>query len=321
MNTPRKLFILLLAVTVTACGSAATPTATPDFAPTTAPSATVAPPTLLLVVPPDADPALATAAAEVAAAYATERGLVFEQRAVLDAASVTPNVTKIAFFPNAGFDPSLITSASLVAIGECEASAANVIAICLSGSASEQAAFIAGYVAAITADDWRVGMLYSPSSTVLADDFRAGAEYYCGSCIPLAPPPGEFPLAAQAGDAANWQTAADELLLNFTRVVYLAPEMAISDAATYLANFGVLFVSTGPPPEALAGNWIASVSADPVAALREQLPVALEGQQAASASSLALTNVNAAYISEARLGHIQAVIADLLAGFILLPVD
>jgi hypothetical protein len=275
----------------------------------------------LLVVPPNADPALTAAAAEVASAYAAERGLAFEQRAVLDASTVTANVTKIAYFPNAGFDPALITSpVTLVAIGQCDAAAANVIALCFGGSASEQAAFVAGYVAALTADDWRLGMLYSPSSAGTADDFRAGAEYYCGSCIPLAPPPGEFPLVVQ-GDPANWQTVADELLLNFTRVVYLPPEMAASDAAGYLASFGVLFVGTGQPPEALAANWIASVAADPVAALREQLPTALEGQPATGSSSLTLTNVNGAYISEARLANIQTVIADLVAGYITLPAD
>jgi hypothetical protein len=321
-KTLRKLFFLLLAVTLTACGSAATPTVTPHIVPTSAPTVTTAVPTLLLVVPPDADPALAAVAGEVAAAYAAERGLVFEQSSALDAAAIPSNVTKVAYFPNASFDPALVSSPiSLVAIGQCESAATNVIALCLTGNASEQAAFVAGYVAALTADDWRVGMLYSPASASTADDFQAGAEYYCGSCIPLSPPPGEFPLASQAADPTNWQSAADELLLNFTRVVYLTPEMATSGAATYLANYSVLFIGTGTPPDALVGSWIASISADPADALRQQLLAALDGQIPAASGSLALTNMNSAYISEARLANIQTVIADLLSGFILLPTD
>jgi hypothetical protein len=274
---------------------------------------------LLLLASPDADATLVSQVAQIAGEYAAQNSMAFEQRAGLDVATMPANLAKLVYFPTVGFDPAIVpANVSMVAVGECSAPAANIIPLCLSGGADAQAAFIAGYVAALTADDWRMGMIYSGAYSVLADDFIAGAEYYCGACVPLSPPLNEFPAAVQ-GEAAGWQAAADQLLSTFVRVVYLTPDLENSGAAEYLAGFGVLIIGSGTPAASLTANWLASVSSDEGAFLSSALPQALAGQSPTNASSLGLSNVNTAYISEARLANIQAVIADLLSGYIVLP--
>lgn len=261
---------------------------------------------------------LIAAAAEAAAAYATENQLVFEQRAQWDAAQVPASLSKLVFFQSPAFDPAQVDpSVSMVGIGLCESAQANVAPLCLGGAAADQAAFVAGYLSGMMADDWRVGMLYSAASASLVNNFRAGAEYFCGSCVPLSPPLTEYPLSVQVD--GGWQAAADLMLVSQARVIFLPADVAASEAGPYLAGFGVLYVGTAAPPESLAGSWLASVTADPVAALRQALPAALAGQQAQVQSSLALTYVNSGLLSDARLAHIQQIIADLASGFITLP--
>lgn len=313
--------VAMLSILAACAAPQATPT--PEPTATTAPTATSAAPLALLIVPPQADIALAGAAAEVVTQYATEHQLRFEQREMLDpsqAPAETVNLVMLAPDPGVAALAAALPFAQIVTIGfDPDGDFANVTSI-LAGGASEGAtAFIAGYTAALVADDWRAGMIYTAASQTLADDFIAGAEYYCGACVPLAPPESEFPMAAQATDASNWQSAADLLLSNFTRVVYLAPEMEASGAGPYLAGFGVYLIGTGTPSADVQGSWLASVSSDPVAALRQQLPLALDGQATPAGSSLGLSNINTEFVSDAKLANIQAIINDLLAGYITLP--
>jgi hypothetical protein len=248
----------------------------------------------------------------------------FEQRALLDPSQVPAELSALLLLapdPGAAALAAAAPRAQIIAIGFSPESAPNLVALPLGGGGEGSSAFIAGYVAALTAEDWRAAMLYTPSSATWVNDFVAGAEYFCGACIPIAPPDAELPLAAQAADAQSWQAAAEQLLAGRAQVVYLAPELEASEAAQYLASFGVLLIGSGEPLSSLGASWLASISTDPIAALREQLPLTLAGQAPAPSPSLVLTHVNSAYLSEARLADVQEVIEDLLAGFIRLPAE
>lgn len=310
---------------LTFSAACAAPQATPTLpaTATTAPTATSAAPLVLLVAPPQADAVLAGIVAEVSAQYAAEHQLRFEQRQMLDPAQAPAETMALVLLspdPGAAALAAALPSARIVAIGFApQAPLANAVTLLVDGAGADASAFIAGYTAALLAEDWRAGMLYTGASQPLVADFEAGAEYYCGACVPLAPPETEFPMAVQATDASNWQSAADQLLANFTRVVYLAPELEASGAGQYLAGFGVLLIGSGAPAADLQANWVASISADPAAALRQQLPAALEGQTPPSGSSLGLSHVNANLLSDAKQANIQLVIADLLAGYLRLP--
>lgn len=313
------LQFILIAALLTACGVQAT--ATLEL-PTIEPSATPAAPLLLLVAPPQADPPLVAAVAQIAGDYAGQHQLRFEQRQLLDPAQLPAGLTKLLLIapdPGAAALAAAAPQIPIITIGfSPESQLPNVTSLVLATQARETA-FMAGYVAALTAYDWRAGVLYTPSSASLADDFMAGAEYFCGACTSVTPPEADFPLAAQAADPTTWQAAADLLLASQTRVVYLSPELEASEAGQYLANFGVLLIGGSAPPADLAASWLVSVSADPIAILQAQLPLALDGAPLTGTSSLALSNANPLLLSEARLAYIQAVIDDLAAGFISLP--
>ncbi|MCW5875725.1 MAG: hypothetical protein KIS85_02475 [Anaerolineales bacterium] len=315
------LFVLILLLS--ACsGGAATPPPTPEVqaaSPTSPPSPTVQS-LLLLVTPPDADATLAAAVAEVAAGYAAGRGMAFEQRQMLDVAAMPAELDTLVVLapdPGAAAFAAAAPGVRVVAVGFSPAEgAANLSALPLGGGGDRAAAFLAGYVAAITAPDWRAGVLYSAASQHLAAGFVIGAEYFCGACNPAGPPNVDLPMRAQA-DPGNWQPAADELLFGGVRVVYLTPELENSGAGQYLAGFGVLLVGSGPPPGDLTANWLASVGADPLAALHQQLPAALAGQPLPDASgALGLSHVNPQWLSQGRLEHIALIVAELEDGAI-----
>lgn len=277
----------------------------------------------MLVAPPQADAALTVAAAEMVAAFAAEHQLQFEQRQLLDPAQLPAGLEKLILLapdPGTAVLAAAAPQLPIITVGFApDGQFANVTTIGLSGDQDAQAAFIAGYVAALTADDWRAGMLYTAVSAPLADDFLAGAEFFCGACNPVAPPQAEYPQAVQVADAASWQVAADQLLASQIRVVYLPPELEASGAGQYLASFGVLLIGSGTPPEHLAASWLVSIGANPEAFLREQLPLALNGQPFETFYPLVLTHVNLSYLGEGRLSYVQTTMDDLMAGFILLP--
>lgn len=317
-----RIFIVLL---LSACSfGGAEPTATlavPTVAPATA---TVQVPLVFLLAPSGSDPSTAAFAAEVAGQYALNNGMSFEQRDTLAASEIPPSLAVLLILapdPGAVELAAAAPTARVITIGFAPASpASNIVSVLNASSASSNAAaFIAGYIAELTAEDWRAGMLYTPASAGLVEDFIAGGEYYCGACNPVAPPSVDFPSAAQASDAVNWQTAADELLLQSINVVYLAPELEASGAAQYLATYGVLIIGYGTPPAEISANWLASINADTDGAVRQQLSDALAGVPLSQSSAIRITNAHLGYLSQARIDNIQIVIDDLLAGYIVLP--
>jgi hypothetical protein len=315
------LFLLLVSFSLAACASPA-PTATPTFAPTVPPTSSV--PLVILLSSPESDPVLLSAASEIATAYASEHGMQYEQRTILNPAELPPSLAKlIVLAPDPGISALALAApqAQVIAIGfSTDASITNLSSLPVTTNNEAQTAFVAGYISAITAEDWRAGMLYTASSAPVVNDFVAGAEYFCGSCAPVAQPLIDYPATAQT-DTENWQAAADLLLSQSIEVVYLSPELEGSGAAQYLANFGVLLIGSGVPPADSADSWIVSITSDVSGALHQLLPRALDGQPLQEATSLSLMNVNPNLLSESRQSFVRPVIDDLQAGYIQLPTD
>lgn len=314
--------LTILAILFTACSAPPQPTATlaTDAPPSTA---TADAPLVLLVAPPQADAALVATADELVSAYAVQQQLRFEQRQLLDSTQLPAGLSMLVLLapdPGAAALAAAAPQARVITIGFVpEGQFSNLVSLPFDNSGADSAAFIAGYVAALTAEDWRAGILYTPASANLVNAFVAGAEYFCGACIPIAPPEADLPLVVQAGDAANWQAAAEQLLASNARVVYLTPELETSGAGQYLASFGLLLIGTGAPPADLAASWLASVLVDQLVLLRQRLPLAFAGQPFDDGGGLLLSQVNSAYLGEGRLADIQQVIDDLRSGFIVLP--
>ena len=270
------------------------------------------------------DPQLLAEAELLIQSHAAQQNLIYEKRETLSAAELPAELDLLVIIgPHEGL-AELAAAAPQVRIIGIELTeqldVANVQLISLGAQRAQQAAFISGYTAALSTEDWRVGALHAPQSLNLAQAFLSGVEFFCGSCAPVRPPYNEYPQAAQVESAQNWQAGADLLIGLSVESVYLTPELELPEVQQYLVDRGILLIGSHLTSPEFSSAWLATVSTDSLAALRQQLPQALaELPLSSDLSALELTEVNEAYLSEARLRHIDQVISDLLNGFIALP--
>jgi hypothetical protein len=204
----------------------------------------------------------------------------------------------------------------------------NLSVITASRTNSAEAGFLAGYIAATTTPDWRMGVL-SASDTAAGvaarQGFLNGAIYFCGLCRQTYPPYFNYPLFAEAPAASSpveWQSTADGLVEKAVRAVYVSPEAGDQTLFAYLAEAGVNLIGEGPPPAAIRDRWIASIRGDYIKALGEAWPdlLAAEGGLSFSAS-LHLADVNDELFSPGRQRLVEELLNDLLMGLIVTGVD
>ncbi len=160
-------------------------------------------------------------------------------------------------------------------------------------------AFVAGYIAEITAEDWRGGALIGSDGVYSENEqraFRNGGWYLCGLCNPKFSPYPGFPTVEQQSTGADWtawQVSADALLANRVKVAYLAPEASSAEVSGYLARMGVKLLGQGMPPPEAQDNWITSLNWDTDNAFREawqRLASGESGQAVRLAVMLEYTN-------------------------------
>jgi hypothetical protein len=323
----RFLWLLPIAILLAACSSGAgsdlpavptlnipQPTATPTPLPRVA----------ILFAFPDTDPQLLAETEQIVGGYASEQGLHLERPESLSSENLPESLEIIITLGSNEILSALAAAAPqarIIAINAAEQiEAPNLQQISLGGQAAEQAAFIAGYTAALSTDNWRIGLLHTPATAHLADAFITGMQFFCGSCIPVSPPYNDYPQSIQVENAQNWQPGADFLLGQSAATVYLAPELELPDIQQYFFNRNILLIGGTLSSPDISSGWLASIGSDPLDGLRHQLPLALAGLPLSQApTSLTLTEVNGLYLSEARLRHINGVITDLLEGYIILP--
>lgn len=314
-----KIAYLLLALLLSACSlGAADPTTTVELPTAAPPTPTTEPGIVLLIAPEGADAALLAEAQAAASGFAAAQGLQFEQRAGLTAAELPATLQAAVLLADTGLQElaSVAPQVRFITVGFAPAEPLpNVTSLSAAAAAagSLDAAFIAGYIAAMSANDWRTGMLYGASDAPLVAPYSAGAAYFCGACVPAGPPNSTYPIAVQAAPD-NWQAAIDQFMINFVRVVYITPEMENSGAAQHLASLGIMLIGTSAPPADVAHQWIASVSARSGDSLQTQLQQALAGQAPNVASGLAVEHVNPSLFSPSRLEFVQLTIEELLSG-------
>jgi len=321
------LWLLPFAILLAACSSGASSQAPAESTPTI-PQPTQTPTPLprlaLLIASPDIDPQLLAETEQIVRAYAGEQALSFEAPASLSSGNL-PEGLELVVTLGANETLSALANAApqarFVAINAGEQiDAPNLQMISLAGQAAEQAAFIAGYTAALSTDNWRIGLLHTPATVHLAEAFIAGMQFFCGSCIPVSPPYNDYPQTAQVDGPQNWQSGANILIGQSAATVYLTPELEIPEIQQYFFHQNVLLIGTSLSSPDLAAGWLASVASDPLAGLRHQLPLALAGLPLSDTpSSLTLSEVNNLILSEPRLLHINEQITDLLDGYITLP--
>ncbi len=348
----KRIAVLLLILLVTAgCNlprPAAGPEAQASLAPATAstavaasespapveapPTATAPPARLLLLALPGSDADLAAALAPVLQELAQANGLIFETRDDLPTLNLQDEARYVVALPP---DPGVANLAQanpktqFMLVGASDAPARDNLSVAAGGAqAVDQAAFVAGYLAAEITDNWRVGVLsYSdtPAGLAARNGFTNGAVFYCGLCRPAVPPFVQYPVFAEVAQAAapeDLQAAAAALLANGVQTVYVFP--GITDAALFetLAQKGVRLIGGAAPPPNVGGQWVASIRSDEIAAVRAIFARWLEGEGGVQlAAPLAVTDVNPALLSPGRQRLVDELIAEMLAGGIDTGVD
>jgi hypothetical protein len=325
----RRLTLLLLtvALVLSACGAKTTPTPDPTATATSAPEATATPPNpmAILVVPADLPDSLSKTYQQTVYELARESGLHFQVRNALTPAELDPNVKVVVALPP---DPGIASLAA--AAPQTQFLAVNIPGVTAGGNIStiggagdnpDVPAFLAGYIAAMLANDYRTGMIGqkdSPSSDIAAKAYANGREFYCGLCNPVAPPWYQYPIVVNMpADVAQGEANAyaDALKDRLVQVAYIYPGVQVNSQLSYMSSLGISMIGENPPPEDARANWIATIQPDWIAAVQNAWADITGGDGGKSyPSPLTLTDINPDLLSEGRQRLAQQMLDDLLAG-------
>jgi len=296
-------------------------TDTPEPAPT-AQTAQV-----ILLALAGADPGDMLVLQSVLGELAGQDGLSFETRTELSGIEFASGVRIVVAIPP---DPGIVNlavanpQAQFLAIGIPEVqAAANLSAIGAGGERPDQQGFLAGYLAAVITKDWRVGVI-SRADTVEGKSARLGfingVIFFCGLCRPTYPPFVQYPqyieLSADASPAEQ-QAAADVLIQNAVKTVYIFPGAGDETLLEYLAQADVSLIGGSTPNASLRPHWLASVVVEETEAIQKLWPRLIGAEQGIQISApLALKDTNPALFSVGRQNLVEKMLVDLLSGFI-----
>lgn len=201
---------------------------------------------------------------------------------------------------------------------------ANLQILSPSGNAEISKGFLAGYMAAIQTEEWRVGIINYTNEEGLDQKkgFLNGVKYFCGLCLPQFPPYYDYPLFAEIpvdSSLSEWKQTADLLLNKAVDTIYVSGQNILEAQFQYLADSGVNIIAEVAPPDSVRPNWISSLGYDVLENLEAALLKIHENERLDQVESpLKLTNVNDENLSSARQIHLEEII-DLLANGIIDP--
>jgi len=300
-------------------------TATPELTPEPLPLITA---DMVLWTPPNADFSQAQTLAPDLAAYAAANGLALEQREQLSAEELGPAVRLVVALSSAAEINALAAAAPdtqflAVSVPDAQVSA-NVHSLNTSSSTLEERAFLAGYLLGMVIPDYRVGVISqagTPEGIKTFDSFSVGARYFCGLCNSRFGPILFYPKGAQITDPGNpgdWQAAADLLLANTVKGVFIQPEVSSAELVNYLQAAGVQLVGiSGQAGYNASPLWLglfgSDLSADAVI-LAARL---LQGEQVGAVrTGITLTHINADVITEGKQRLFDVTVQDVQSGLV-----
>ena len=338
--------LIVLTALLSGCGETLTetppPTVTAELvAPTTAPATdsppptdapTPLPPVGVLVTPEGVLDWQAASIQEMLQSLSLDTGMVWEMRAGLSPSELPPGAQLVvALYPTPNLDELVAANPDLqfLAIGIPDLTPApNLSRIDGDGFRIDQQAFLAGYLAAVITEDWRVGVISESGvgrGQAARLGFQNGARYFCGLCRPVFPPFENYPLFVQVPTGAStpdWLAAADLLFEKGVKTIYLAPGIDQAPLREYLAENGVLIIGSAPRGGFPETHWAAGVHSAPEMALFDLWPALSAGNPPEPRLlPLVIADVNESGISPGRLEFIEALVPDLQSGIVDSGVD
>ncbi len=331
--TRKTIGLILVLLLLTACGNDATQT--PGLASSTpAPqiSPTAAAPLVILVFPADISPRTSEAYQTLVYDLAQENGMRFQVRNSLSPDELQAELPELKVVISLPPDPGLVALSAaapgvqFLAVGIPGISAAsNLSTIGGADQAVDKQAFLAGYISAMLASEWRVGLLTereTPGGDATWTAFENGYHYFCGYCrnpyfaqpYPSYPIVYRIPTDTPENEYTGW---AAGLLDNYVKAAYIYSEVATAEVIAYLAEYGVLLIGQDTPDEEVRDYWIASIQPDVLPAVQAIFPDLVAGIGGQTVSTpLILTDVNEDLLTEGKLRDAQAVLDGLLNGTI-----
>jgi hypothetical protein len=262
---------------------------------------------------------------EILDGLASTSGLVLEKLPGLEAQDLTPETRMVVALPTSA-DLAGIASGNpdigFIAVGIPGLEpGSNLSVVGPQGFRPDQQGFTAGYLAAMGTEDWRVGVISTGDSVdgqAARQGFLNGAVFFCGLCRPAFPPFVLYPTFTEVpenADESAWQAAAQALLGEAVQTVYLAPAVDDPEFRRLLVETGFnLITGAAGGPEGQTGH-IAAVVPDPTAGVEAAWSGMLAGDPGqAFPMPIVLREVNEELLSPGRLGLLEGLIAELMAG-------
>jgi hypothetical protein len=272
------LVILLLLVGISGCANRPSPTPeapTSTSTPEVTATATPAPARIILF---DASAQAGTAVTTQINDFAAANSLAFETWT-----SLTGDLSGVKIMVIfSGLDNLAEVAAStpqtqFITTAQNTAAAANISTLTAN---PVHLAFMAGYLAAMTSEDWRIGALISdPVNLGLADAFKNGGIYLCGRCTQAYPPQNiYYPVTYStdgSNDAASWAAQANAMWMEtYANSVYID---TAADFPEVLDVFTDKVLYSNNPASANLARYAAILGGDVASTLQTALPELLAG--------------------------------------------
>jgi hypothetical protein len=333
----RLALLFIIFSLLAACSGSPTPTPViPTLTPTAEATPTPADPLVILILPADISQKTSDEYQTLVYDLAQENGMRFQVRNTLTVEELQAELPALKIVVALPPDPGLaaLTSAApgvqFLAVDIPEVTAGgNLSTIGGADQPVDKQAFLAGYIAAMLAFEWRVGILSerdTPGGESARTAFANGYHFFCGYCRNpnFSYPRQEYPIVVRiptdAQESEYYAYAAALLDYNsnyYASVVYVYPEVATSDVFSYLAEKGVLLLGQELLSEDLRSNWIASIQPNVVPAIQNIFPDLLAGNGGQTVPTpLYLTDVNEGLLTEGKLRLAQEVLDGLQNGTI-----
>ncbi len=188
---------------------------------------------------------------------------------------------------------------------------------------ADDVAFLAGYMAALVSDDWRVASLSQAEGAIGATSrlaFANGAAFLCGLCRPSHPPysgyPLDYRLPSQADTQAIQSTLA-QIEQDRVEVVFIQQGLDDPDVVEGLSRQGVRVIGVGAPDPGESTAWIASIEGDPLAAVTSVWSNVVNGESGGKLKlPLRVDVYDASKLTPGRFNLLQMTLDDIEGGFI-----
>lgn len=325
------LSILLSALLLSACGQKTpeTPTPIPTDTPTPAPTLTPTPstPLAILVLPADMDAESSDLYQKTVYDLAQASGYRFQLRNSLSPAEVADPMLKvvIALPPDPGVAAlaAAAPQAQFLAINISGLTAGANLSVLSNQNDADNAAFLAGYTAAMLTEDYKIGMLIPKDNAEAMQALHAftnGMAYYCGLCRPFFLATYTYPqyIEIPADEKKDVYSAyADILILQRSvETLYVYRDVVTPDLLTYIGTTGAMSIADSSPAPRPAG-FIMAMQPDVIQAIQSAWANLISGQGGVNVQSpLGLTDIDPALLTPGKQRLVEETLKGLLDGTI-----